>query len=121
MANLAKHIAANIGTAKAWFEWDQATPAIVDSFNVSSMDDDSTGDWGCNLTSSFASSGYAITASSVALSSNGRVGGWCCYDSDAGVKSASGYDGITGLAATASTNGSPADYKAMNTICGDLA
>jgi|9_EtaG_2_1085328.scaffolds.fasta_scaffold52404_2 hypothetical protein len=49
------------GLAKVWvnFEADGSGIPARDSFNVSSTDDDGTGDYGVNFTSSFANNDYA--------------------------------------------------------------
>ena len=51
------------GTAKAWAEFDgTASGATVgDSFNVSSSDDDATGDYGINFTNAMGNATYACT------------------------------------------------------------
>jgi hypothetical protein len=48
--------------AKAWVNFNgTGTIAIRDSFNVSSIDDDGTGDYGVNYSASMGSSNYKIT------------------------------------------------------------
>ena len=50
------------GSAKAWVNFNgTGTIAIRDSLNVSSIDDDGTGDYGVNYSASMASSNYKIT------------------------------------------------------------
>ena len=50
------------GSAKAWVNFNgTGTIAIRDSLNVSSIDDDGTGDYGVNYSTSMASSNYKIT------------------------------------------------------------
>ena len=51
------------GIAKAWAEFDgTASGATVgDSFNVSSSDDDATGDYGINFTNAMGNATYACT------------------------------------------------------------
>ena len=53
------------GRAKIWCSWNgQGTPSIYDSFNVSSITDNSTGDFTVNFSSNMANSNYAYTWSS---------------------------------------------------------
>ena len=49
------------GVAKAWFHFDQTgTPAIDDSLNASSLDDDGTGQATINYTNNMSGSHYAV-------------------------------------------------------------
>ena len=49
------------GLAKAWFHFDQTgTPAIDDSLNVSSLDDDGTAQATINYTNNMSGSHYAV-------------------------------------------------------------
>ena len=51
------------GSAKAWLQYNQTTPAVAGSFNVSSISDDSTGIFSPSLTSSLSSvSDCCVTA-----------------------------------------------------------
>ena len=51
------------GSAKAWLQYNQTTPAVAGSFNVSSISDDSTGIFSPSLTSSLNSvSDCCVTA-----------------------------------------------------------
>ena len=47
------------GSAKAWLQYLQATPVVTDSFNISSVADNSTGDFTVNYTNAFDNSGHA--------------------------------------------------------------
>jgi len=51
------------GTGKAWatFDGTASGATIGDSFNVSSSDDDDTGDYGINFTSNMGNATYACT------------------------------------------------------------
>ena len=52
------------GSAKVWIKFDMSgTFAIEDSFNVASLDDDGTGDFGINFTNSMGNVTYAAPAS----------------------------------------------------------
>tara|TARA_R100001163_G_C4955584_1_gene121519 strand:+ start:181 stop:660 length:480 start_codon:yes stop_codon:yes gene_type:complete len=65
------------GLCKVWlnFEGDASGIPARDSFNVSSTDDDGTGDYGVNFTSSFANNDYAGGMIGImATSSNNDVG-----------------------------------------------
>ena len=49
------------GLGKVWFHFDgTSTAAIDDSFNVSSLDDDGTGQYGINYTNNMSGSHYAV-------------------------------------------------------------
>ena len=53
------------GIAKAWVNFNgTGTVAIRDSFNVSSITDNGTGDYTVNFTTAFANANYAVIASS---------------------------------------------------------
>ena len=51
------------GSAKAWVEYDGTASGatIGDSFNVSSTDDDATGDYGVNFTNAMGNTKYTCT------------------------------------------------------------
>ncbi len=49
------------GSAKTWVTKAADGASIPDSFNVSSLDDDGTGDFGVNFSSAMNNSSYAIT------------------------------------------------------------
>jgi len=63
------------GSAKAWVNYNQATPATVDSFSVSSVTDSTTGQYKINVSSAFANTGYSCTglAKGEAGTSLGRI------------------------------------------------
>ena len=48
------------GLCKAWFLFNGNTPAITDSFNISSLDDDGTGQYGLHYTSNFATANHTL-------------------------------------------------------------
>ena len=48
------------GLCKAWFLFAGNTPAITDSFNISSLDDDGTGQYGLHYTSNFATANHTL-------------------------------------------------------------
>lgn len=45
--------------AKAWVAFDPVTPSVLASYNVASVDDDATGDFGINFTTGMSSGNYA--------------------------------------------------------------
>ena len=49
------------GSAKAWSNYNQATPAVTGSFNVSSISDDSNGKHTVTFTSSMSDTTYAVS------------------------------------------------------------
>tara|TARA_A200000113_G_scaffold3671_1_gene3952 strand:+ start:1789 stop:2193 length:405 start_codon:yes stop_codon:yes gene_type:complete len=49
------------GSAKAWVRYNQATPGVNDSFNISSVTDVSTGEAQINLSSAFSSVNYSVS------------------------------------------------------------
>jgi hypothetical protein len=50
------------GSAKAWVQLNGITFAVADSFNVSSADDNGTGDYDINYTNSMNNNTYAVPA-----------------------------------------------------------
>ena len=48
------------GTAKAWIDAAQGLSTINDSYNISSLDDDGTGNGGLNFSRNMSSGNYAI-------------------------------------------------------------
>ena len=48
------------GLAKAWIDAPDGLASINDSYNISSLDDDGTGNGGLNFTTNMSSSNYAI-------------------------------------------------------------
>ena len=45
--------------AKSWFKFNQDTPTVLDSFNISSISDDSTGVHSGNFTNNMSNANYA--------------------------------------------------------------
>ena len=58
------------GSAKAWFKFNQDTPAILDSFNTSSIADDGTGSHRGLFTNNMSNANFANTAMKQAESTN---------------------------------------------------
>ena len=48
------------GVAKALLNYNQATPAVVDSLNVGSVTDNGTGDFTVNFTNAFSDGNYTV-------------------------------------------------------------
>jgi len=68
------------GLAKSWINFNgTGTVAIRDSFNVSSITDNGTGDYTINFTSAFANANYVVTGTSGGQSSTSN-GGVYQYD-----------------------------------------
>jgi hypothetical protein len=63
------------GLAKAWLNYNQSTPATVDSFSISSVTDSTTGQYKINVSSAFSNTGYSCTglAKGEAGTSLGRI------------------------------------------------
>ena len=49
------------GLCKAWVNYNQSTPATVDSFSISSVTDSTTGEFKINISSAFSNTGYSST------------------------------------------------------------
>lgn len=53
------------GLAKAWVDYNQTTPSVSDSLNISSVTDSSAGESQNNFSSAMSSSAYSQTSSAV--------------------------------------------------------
>lgn len=53
----------DLGSIKGWALYNQDTPAVLDSYNVTSIIDNSVGNFTVNWTTSFASANYAVAGS----------------------------------------------------------
>jgi hypothetical protein len=71
----AASIKQNKGVAKAWARVDgvTATAALDEGYNISSVDDDGTGNYGVNLSITMGTATYAVTSSIVGTTSNRLV------------------------------------------------
>ena len=99
------------GVAKVWIKFDMSSSFTnEDSFNVSSLDDDGTGDFGLNFTNNMANANYPAPAS--AGEDNGNV------LTNFGTVATSSMDGQT-----RQTQANSAIDKVNNSVCilGDLA
>ena len=75
--------------AKVWIDVAQDFASIADSYNVSSLDDDGTGDGGLNYTSNFGSANYVP---SISTDDRGASTGSSQGDFTNGTKAAGGID-----------------------------
>ena len=105
------------GTAKVWIDVAQDFASIADSYNVSSLDDDGTGDGGLNYTNNFGSANYCPKISS---DDRGATIGSSQGDFTNGTKAAAGVD-FEVYYITADNNRTNYDMAPFITIHGDLA
>jgi len=101
------------GVAKVWIDIPLGAASINDSFNVSSLDDDGTGDFGVNVTNSFDNAFHVPTASNSNLSSSSLIN--CVVES----KTTSAIEAYT-IAVSATANRTLLDRDAHITSHGDL-
>jgi hypothetical protein len=102
----------NQGTAKAWLQYNQVTPAVTGSFNISSVTDTSAGDYTPNFSSAMSALDYAVPSAGGMLNTNasGRI-------SETNPTNTSSYQ-VT----TTNSAGSKADYTGNScSTFGDLA
>jgi hypothetical protein len=62
----------NQSATKGWLRYNQQTPAITDSFNISSVTDSSSGLFVANLSSAMSDGNYPCTVSAASLYTNNR-------------------------------------------------
>jgi len=62
------------GIAKAGASYDQSTPSVDDSYNVSSITDNGTGDWSLSFTNNMAAADYATLCGGCTNISDNRGG-----------------------------------------------
>jgi hypothetical protein len=105
------------GVAKSWIDIPDGLASINDSLNVSSLDDDGTGNGGINLTASFSSANYAIAMGAEDKASNT---GSRHHDLTKGTKTSSGYDFET-YYHYSTINRTNNDLQSFSTMFGDLA
>jgi hypothetical protein len=58
------------GLAKSWVLWNQSSPTVYDSLNVSSMTDSSTGFFDMNITNAMGSTNYVCHFNATVVSSH---------------------------------------------------
>ena len=96
------------GSAKAWNNVTQGTSAIQDSYNISSISDDSTGTYTQNYTSNMSNTGFSISGT---CQNAGHIGTTGTFGSSS-----------TQLITVITTNANANDYDdACNSVHGDLA
>ena len=102
----------NQGTAKAWLQYNQVTPAVTGSFNISTVTDTSAGDYTPNFSSAMSALDYAVPSAGGMLNTDasGRI-------SETNPTNTSSYQ-VT----TTNSAGSKADYTGNScSTFGDLA
>ena len=102
----------NQGTAKAWLQYNQVTPAVTGSYNISSVTDTGAGDFTPNYSSAMSALDYAVVSAGGMLNqdASGRI-------SETNPTNTSSYQ-----CTTTNSAGSKADYTGnSNSTFGDLA
>jgi hypothetical protein len=63
------------GLAKSWLQYNQSTPAITGSYNISTVTDTSAGDFTPNYSNAMSALDYAVTSAGGMLNTNasGRI------------------------------------------------
>ena len=77
------------GLVKAWAETNNTGTSILDSFNIASLVDTSTGQQTCNYTNDFASNNYPVvttgeTVGNISVAAGSSSGSWITYSFNAG-------------------------------------
>ena len=102
----------NQGTAKAWLQYNQVTPAVTGSYNISSVTDTGAGDFTPNYSSAMSALDYAVVSAGGMLNqdASGRI-------SETNPTNTSSYQ-----CTTTNSAGAKADYTGnSNSTFGDLA
>ena len=103
------------GLAKAWVNYNQSTPATVDSFSISSVTDSTTGEYKVNISSAFSNTGFSSTG--MTKGSAGTSRGLISEDHD-NSRTTSQLPIIT----SQDSNGAYTDFPSSSTnMAGDLA
>ena len=105
------------GLAKAWINPAANYGSIQDSYNISSLDDDGTGEGGLHMTNDMSSANYAISA---ACEDGGTTDSWAMVDITRDTQAAGSVD-FESHWGNASYNRQMADYEVYLVIHGDLA
>ena len=105
------------GVAKVLGQKNQAGTSIVATLNVSSLDDDGTGDFGVNYTNSFSSTNYIVSLDIPSSPGAGNSFGFHC----ALHTKATGSGELATWYGDASTNATLIDWPTDLAIFGDLA
>ena len=105
------------GLAKAWFHVDTDGASISDSFNISSHDDDGTGDGGIHITNDMGSANYSVLLSCDDAGSTSKI---VSLELTRGTQAAGNFD-YEGAVVNSSTNRTNVDSMRFGSINGDLA
>ena len=105
------------GSAKVWIDKPENGASINDSFNVSTLDDDGTGDFGLNYTSSFSSANYAVSG----MADDGSASSSSLNIDTTEGTNASGSIDLELYYVSSSANRTNHDERGYVTIHGDLA
>ena len=100
------------GSAKSWLQYNQVTPAITGSYNISTVTDTTAGDFTPNYTSAMSALNYSVVSAGGMLNTDasGRI-------SETNPTNTSGYQ-----CTTTNSAGSKADHTGnSNATFGDLA
>ena len=118
------------GLCKHFNFYNQGTETVFDSFNQSSVTDNSGGDYVTNFTNSFSNVNYGSTGAAQRQNSTGRGGNYIMIDTalnssdalDSGIALATGSRAyLTGYGSTGSANGGHQDQTSSVSSHGDLA
>ena len=105
------------GLSKAWATKQQDGTAILDSFNISSLDDDGTGDYGLNFTNNFGNTNYVPLSQMFGGIGAGNSFGRHVTCETANTSSAE----FLNFFGDATTNATFTDWTANHSFHGDLA
>jgi len=105
------------GLTKVWINAPAAKNSINDSFNVSSLDDDGTGDFGVHFTNDFASTNYCFAHG---MDDGGSTTGIMSCDGTNGTYTAGSADFETYFGNTGNNRNNIDQYSFIQ-IVGDLA
>ena len=106
------------GLAKLFVRIHANGTTALDSFNVSSVDDDGTGDYGVNIANDMASANYTVTTA-VTTTDNTTVNATCEVDPGDNITAAM-FDLETSYV-NSTNNRTLFDYSSNATVHGDLA
>ena len=118
------------GLCKHFNFYNQTSETVFDSFNQSSVTDNTGGDYVSNFTNSFSNVNYGSTGIAQRQNSTGRGGNFIMIDTqlnssdalDNGIALATGSRAyLTGFGATAAANGGHQDQMSSVASHGDLA
>ncbi len=105
------------GLAKAWVDKAANGASMNDSFNIASLDDDGTGDFGLNYTNNFSTANYAVLGmADDGTTSTSAMG----IDTTNGTNAAGSVD-LEVYFSSGSSNRTNFDLRAYVAIHGDLA